>query len=77
MKGQDTLNKHKGIRYVSESDGSMDFIRQEVNLFVYASEHLLGDGVLPEELTTDERDIIQYYLVSMAGKFPVACRSLL
>ncbi|UVT19988.1 MAG: hypothetical protein H8K03_19770 [Nitrospira sp.] len=55
----------------------MDFIRQEVNLFVYASEHLLGDGVLPEELTTDERDIIQYYLVSMAGKFPVACRSLL
>jgi hypothetical protein len=52
----------------------MDFIRQEVNLFVYASEHLLGDGVLPEELTTDERDIIQYYLVSMAGKFPVACQ---
>ena len=48
----------------------MEVMRQEIHEFSRASEKLLTYDIKLEELTVMERDMIQYYLSALAGKFP-------
>ena len=56
---------------MSQKAGLLMYImRQELKEFSRASERLLDFEVKREELTTMERDMIQYYLSAIAEKFP-------
>jgi hypothetical protein len=62
---------HLNRSQCAESGLLMEPMRQEINEFSRISEKLLNYEVKPEELTTMERDVIQYYLSAIAEKFLV------
>ncbi len=45
-------------------------VREEIKQFMDATDNLLGYRVQVEELTNIETQLIQYYLVELAKKFP-------
>lgn len=53
----------------------MEPLSREVKGFITATEVMLSDGVISEELNETEWQLIQYYLTAMAEKFPSRTRA--
>jgi hypothetical protein len=45
-------------------------LRKEISAFATASETLLGHEIIPATLSEEEGQMIQYYLSTLAVKFP-------
>jgi hypothetical protein len=45
-------------------------LREAIRLFMTACDSLLEDRLTPAMLTSNEKQMIQYYLSSLAAKYP-------